>query len=185
MSTKYPYYYIPKDKLCYFVGDRPQCHKCNNMMARLVWVTLNTYKGVDSAERFEHYCQSCKDYGHAKFLEYMKFRNGSYFQRMIIVPSVPYDAMLWDASPQREFVNSKNMTIFDAADKNISGEKINDFTVHAGKTSLEGAQIGKLEHEVPTKDKVLNDDEVDALLDFHLNAPTALPEPEKQHQLEE
>lgn len=172
---EYTFYHVPEKKLNYYVGPNPICKKCDYECEKAFILTFNTFrmKEAKAMDRIECYCMNCKDFAAKQYNMFMGFNNGSYYNIFMIVDKVPPKSCIYDISAITGFNRTPNMTVFTAALQQ-GQERVNDLTVHAGKTSLEGAQIGKLPEEVPQKEMILNNVEVDALLEFHASAPAAL-----------
>lgn len=86
-------------------------------------------------------------------------------RKIIVLPQLPEDATLF-VNWEPEYKNTKNNhTCFDIANKQIADETIKDKTILAGRESLQGATIGKIDYnELENKDKLLNFQDASTLL---------------------
>jgi len=83
-------------------------------------------------------------------------------------------------------VNTSNMSTFEAAEKNISGEDTIDKTKLSGRSKpVEVEYIGDLKAIEDGKDESLDEKRVDDLLDSLLNAEPVLPETKNLKQIED
>jgi len=176
------FYHVEKDKINYYVGKGPECNKCTIDIKKIMSCTFNT---IVKENNIEYYCMGCTEAAKAAFSRYSSFKNGSWYGTFIIVPSVPFGAVIYNPSATRPGKNT-NMDTTTAARVQLGDEVVIDNTVHADRISFEGAQVGLLESEVDEKKEILGDDELDNFFTEHKEA-VLLPEeiiPKKIKEIE-
>lgn len=180
------------DKQVYLSHIEPiSCQKCLEDitlgMFQLVWNAIHPPKDGARAGRPEAYCMNCSDEAKKVARRTLILIDRSVHREVIKTKRSKSHWDLYDIRPVGTLRNvAGNETVLSMAEKQYGDEVTIDNTVHAGRHTLEGSQVGSKEYlEEPDDNKILNDNELDQFFTAQVEGhPHKILENNKKKEIE-
>jgi hypothetical protein len=139
-------YYNDKDKMYYYNNDARHCDYCDNIIVDVIIIKTYWDKLGSSVK---YYCLDCKSKNVLKATvseQIIAFVTIDIPSRSIPIPFV-----------KPTLVETRNMSVFDAANMSIDCEKVIDKTRYSNRSNVNGVEfIGKdINAELEFKDRIL------------------------------